>query len=67
MYKDTKLALYSADACISELSPLLETFTLSIAEDEKLLDNADSSSLDLNTQLPAPVTATLISFYSLVT
>ena len=38
-------------------------FILSIADGEKLLDKADSSSLDLNTQLAAPVTATLTSFF----
>ena len=61
-------ALYSADACMSVLSPLLEMFTLSIADFEKLFDKADSSSFDLNTPAElAPVTATLTSFFNLAT
>ena len=56
-------ALYSADACISALNPLLEIFTLSIAEAEKLPDKASSSFLHLNTQLSTPVTATLTSVF----
>ena len=52
---------------MSELSPLLEILALSIAEGEKLLDKADSISFDLNTKLPAPVTATLTSFFNFAT
>ena len=40
---------------------------LSIAEEEKLFDKADSSSLDLNTPLPAPVIATLTPFLNFAT
>ena len=49
---------------MSELRFLFEIFTLSIAAGEKLLDNADSISDDLNTELAAPVTATLTSFFN---
>ena len=52
---------------MSELSPLVEILTLSIAEGEKLLDKADSSSFDLKTQLAAPVIATLTSFLDYAT
>ena len=62
-----KWALYSAEAWISVLNPLLEILTLSIAVGEKLLDNASSSFLHLNTQLSTPVTATLTSFLNFAT
>ena len=42
-------ALYSAEACISALNPLLSIFTLSIADDEKLLD-IKSENLDEKTK-----------------
>ena len=38
-----------------------------LIELEKLFNKADSSSLDLKTQLPAPVTATLTSFFNFAT
>ena len=40
---------------------------LSIADVEKLFVNADSSPIDLNTQFPAPVIATLIQVFNLST
>ena len=46
---------------------MLEILTLSTAELEKLFASASSSSLDLNTQLAAPVIATLTSFFNCVT
>ena len=46
---------------------MLEIFTLSIADSEKLFDKADSSSFDLNTEFPAPVIATLTWSFSLAT
>ena len=61
------MALYSEDAWISEFNSLLGMFTLSIDDAEKLLDKADSSSLDLKTELAAPVIATLTSFCNLAT
>ena len=42
-------------------------FTLSITEAEKLAVKADSNSFDLNTELPAPVIATLASFLNFAT
>ena len=48
---------------MSLLKSLLEIFTFSITEDEKLLDRESSRSFNLNTPLElAPVTATLTSF-----
>ena len=52
---------------MSALNPLLEIFTLSIAEGEKLFDKASSSFLHLYTQLSTPVTATLTSYFNLAT
>ena len=52
---------------MSEFNPLLEIAALSIAEGEKLLDKTSSSGLHLNTQLAAPVIATLISFFNFAT
>ena len=52
---------------MSEFNSLLEILALSIAEGEKLPDKATSSSLDLNTEFPAPVIATLTYFLSLAT
>ena len=52
---------------MSELSPLVEIITLSMAEGEKLLDKTDSSSFYLKTQLAAPVIATLTPFLDFAT